>query len=343
MTRNSLKNLGISLSVMALAMTTACSQVEDNMENIMLEDGMVSIRVSLPKGMNTRSEGSPGDVASANIDILYWSLFEVEVDAEGKDTTSTHIKDYETVNAFSKSTETLKLNLPRDRKYRIALMAKHEESGFSSFSKGVMSVNYSEQTEVFPIDDDVFVGATDVIVPSAGFDLSVTLHRPFAQINWGATDLYEKEVQRVFDDIEGYEEYGQFGQSEQSPAIFETLKILSNEVSDEVTDNPGYIMDLTQIGKYDFPISNVSSCSLIAMRYLLVDQKQSSVINCKINFYSTNNVETEVEVVNAPVQANYRTNIYGRFFTDPNVFELRLEEGFISSTDIPANPSTPAE
>lgn len=342
MARNNFKNIGFGLAAMALAISTSCSQTDDNMENIQPEDGVVSISVSLPKGMNTRSEGTLGDEVAAPVNVLYWSLFEVEVDAEGKET-ATHIKDYERENAFSRSSETLQLNLARDRKYRIALMAKNKASEFSSFSEGVMSVNYSEQTEVFPIDDDVFVGATDVIVPSAGFDASVTLRRPFAQINWGATDINENEVQRVFDEIEGYEEYGQFGQSEQSPAIFETLNILSNEVSDEVTDNPGYIMDLSEIGEYDFPISDGPSCRLIAMRYLLVDQKQSSVINCKINFYSTNSVETEVEVVNAPVQANYRTNIYGRLFTDPGVFELRLEEGFLSSTDIHSSPSTRAE
>lgn len=336
MTRNAIKNIRISLSAMALVIAAACSQVNDNMENFRPEDGMVSISVSLPDGMNTRSAGTIGDEVSASVNFLHWALFEVTVDEKGNDISSTHIRDYEIENAFKDSNETLKLNLPRDRKYRIALMAKHKASLFSSFSKGVMSVDYSKQTAAFPINDDVFVGKTYVIDPATSFSVEVTLRRPFAQINWGATDMEEAEVQRVIGNTSGQDEYGK-----SSHSIYNKLDILSNEVSDAVEADATYAMDLMKKGEYTFPSTNGTSCSLVAMRYILVDQTASSVINCKIAF--TGEYTGEVEVTSAPVQANYRTNIYGRFFTDPNVFELRLEEGFISSTDIPANPSTPAE
>lgn len=335
MTRNTIKNIRISLSTMALVMTAACSQVDDNIENLIADEAPVSISVSLPDGMNTRSAGTIGDVASASVDFLHWALFEVTVDENGNDI-STHIHDYEIESTFKDSKETLKLNLPRDRKYRIALMAKNKASLFSSFREGVMSVDYSKQTAAFPINDDVFVGKTDVIDPAKSFTVNVTLRRPFAQINWGATDMEEAEVQRVIGKTSGQDEYGK-----SSGSIYKELDILSNKVSDAVDADATYAMDLTRKGEYAFPSTNGTSCSLVAMRYILVDQTVSSVINCKIAF--TGEYTGEVNVTSAPVQANYRTNIYGRFFTDPNVFELRLEEGFSSSSDIPANPSTPAE
>lgn len=330
MTRNTFKNIRISLSAMALVMAAACSQVNDNMENLQPEDGMVSISVSLPNGMNTRSAGTIGDEVSASVNFLHWALFEVTVDENGNDISSTHIRDYEIENAFKDSKETIKLNLPRDRKYRIALMAKNKASLFTSFSKGVMSVNYSKQTAAFPINDDVFVGSV-VIEPTKDFKGSVTLHRPFAQVNWGATDMQEDEVVRVLEGyISGVDAYDSSG-------IYTSLDILTNEVSDELTDEVEYDMDLNRREEYTFPTTGGESWNLIAMHYLLVDQEEGSTISCRIEF--SYDYKGMIEVSNAPVQANYRTNIYGRFFTDPTVFELHLEEGFLEEHDIYAPPT----
>lgn len=327
MARNNFRIIGMNLLVMtAMVMGSSCSQVENNMEEMTTDNGMVSISISLPENMNTRA--TIGDVASASVDHLHWSLFEL---IEGKDGNSTpvHIGDYET-DAFSNpgsSTEVIQLKVARDRKYQIALMAKQQHSAFTSFEKGVMTVDYSCQTASFPVNDDVFVGST-VIDPSINLNIKVVLRRPFAQINWGATDMGESEVLRVIDDTTGSDEY------DKNSAIYTSLNILTNAVSGKMSVDAVYTMDFTQSEIYTFPSSNVSPCSLIAMHYLLVDQTKSSVVNCKIKFSGLH--EGEIEVKNAAVQANYRTNIYGRFFTDPSVFELILEEGFISSSDINA-------
>lgn len=291
----------------------------------------LSISVNAPEMMGTR--GTPGDVTGETINYLHWSLFEIIQSEDGTILETKHVTDYEksAFNDGKATSETITIALPRNKKYRIAMMAKYKGNLFTSFSKGVMTVDYSRMSSyTWPgLVKDVFVGSSGIIDPVSGYGASVTLKRPFAQINWGSSDIESTVVNKLYSSKyivnESIYDYG-------SNSIYQKLDILTNEVSSPVTKNVTYKeSDIKCINSstYTFPSADGISNKLFQTVYLLVDQKESSTLNCRMEF-SAGYYKTTVEVNNAPVQANHRTNIYGALMTDPNVFSIDMSEGFIT-------------
>lgn len=326
--------INIAVGLIALILLTACSS---EMEDIMTHDSRttdtdevkIELSVNIPGSMDTRG-GTPGDVETYTVDYLYWSVFEVETSSDGTVVGSRHIADFEKA-AFSSSNQTsenIDLTLPKNKKYQVAMMAKYKPSNFTSYSKGVMTVDYSKATkEWIGAQNDVFVGSSEVIDPVIGFHGSVTLRRPFAQVNWGSSDL-ESTMVKAVNSQSAIANEAIYACS--SNSIYTKLDILSREVSSPITKDVSYKKsNLNTSGAYLFPSVIGVTNTLFQTLYLLVDQKKSSTINCKMKF--TKGIVLDIDVSNAPVQANYRTNIYGALLTEPGIFEIDTQEGFLSN------------
>lgn len=331
------KNIVAGLTALML-LTASCSEMEElptpDNQPTDTEEIKIELSVNIPDGMGTR--GTPGDQVTSVVDYLYWSVFEVETSPDGSVVESRHIADFEKAafSAINQTSENIVLTLPKNKKYQVAMMAKYKSSNFTSFYKGILTVDYSAAAlEWVGSKNDVFVGHSDVIDTETDFYSSVTLRRPFAQVNWGTSDR-DSEIVKCMERKSSIANQGVYEYI--SNSIYKTLDVLSNEVSSPITKDISYKKsNLNTTDAYTFPSVNGVTNTLFQTLYLLVDQKKSSTVNCKMKF--TGGINLEVEVNNAPVMANYRTNIYGALLTDPGVFEIDTHEGFLSPSTNNAN------
>ena len=162
----------------------------------------------------------------------------------------------------------------------------------------------------------------------------MTLKRPVAQVNWGTSDLAEPVVV----DPNAYGADAANLVSEVSTKAYTTFDMFSGDVtgeSEEVT--LPYLA--RPADEENFPVQS-DKYAYVSMQYLLVPAA-SSVIDITLKTAnSTTAVKplSTVAVTNVPVQANYRTNIYGALLTNPNYFTVTKDENWNDSYDFPVVP-----
>lgn len=328
-----MSNIILHFTVISIISLISCSQ--ENELPIRAEDSMsdtvCTIDIELYDSPDTRTTLGVGEYQ--DLDVLFWSLFEVETDASGNVSNSKFIGDFDKPAFNSDQTsESISLRLNKEKKYQLAIMAKYRHSFFTSLSEGIMNVDYSKFTEWPPLKHDVFVGKSTVIIPTDGFTKTVTLKRPFAQINWGTSDLGVETVNLVKNKIENKAVYDGI-----SGSIYTSLDIIANKVSNSISSEFSFSRNSINTNDYTFPSSGSGlTYNLFSMAYILVNQTASSTIKCKMVF--SNGCNAEVEVDNVPVQANYRTNIYGALLTNPNLFWVDVTNGFEDFSNTDATP-----
>lgn len=290
----------------------------------------VILDINLPVDMQSRA-GTPGDAVFTNVNSLYWTVFEV-VKVQDTESNHIHVCDF---NSFAfpssnQTSETIYLKLAKGKKYQVAIMAKYDVSKFTSFSKGHLIVDYT-QTEMYNINGDVFVGKSNIIIPEEGISDAVTLSRPFAQINWGTSDLETTAVKDIKSIVNNKVTFGSASNN-----IYQDLDILTGKVSNPITKDISCTKSaISNYDSYTFPkvVSNKTTYSLISSSYILTVQDAGTTISTKTEFSKA--LSAEVVVDNVPVQANYRTNIYGALLTEPNIFDIEVSKGFQNFNNIP--------
>lgn len=308
--------LVLGLAAVAL---TSCSQEEDLFAPSK-GDGNFNITVKLPGEMATRALGD----GFSSINLKY-AVFDV--------TSGSPVYSFQDVAYFEPTslTTTVSLNLIEGKSYQLAFFAcSPDAEGVYTFSPEastpVISVNYEAMTGANANKDayDCFFKLTDTYKVSANnTPESVLLTRPVAQINWGTNDINENQ--------EIINEYGKNGANIQSDLtvegnVYNQLNILTGDVvkySEETVtlfeNNP----EALPAGS-SFPVSGYT---YVACQYVLVPATESTVYDLTLNINNGNNggsgtTNKAVNVTNAPVQANYRTNIYGNLLSSNTTFTV---------------------
>ena len=97
------------------------------------------------------------------------------------------------------------------------------------------------------------------------------------------------------------------------------MNVITGEVSNPVESTvafPAIALTADKLPEETFPVEGYK---LLAMNYLLTGK---GTIDCSLKF---NNDVTAVTVNAAPVNVNYRTNIYGSLFTAPGTFNIIID------------------
>lgn len=184
-----------------------------------------------------------------------------------------------------------------------------------------MSVDY-DKIKVNDEEQDVFVAAKDVFnVENGGNRIEVTLTSPFAQLNWGSSDLFEDCIK---DDLEDYKVKVNLSGCQ----ICDSYNLITG-VMNVVSKDSSLDLDSFTLGNYskdaDFPVSD--DYTLIAMHYLLIDNNASTTGTVKLEIKNAL-TEIAISVSNAPLQNNCRTNIYGALVSSPGEFSVDYENSF---------------
>lgn len=293
--------------LLGLAGLTLASCSQDDILNG--GDGNYQVRINLPADMATRA--SIGDFATA-AQTLNYAIF----DMEG------NYLDKGTANFGGGTSLTLPLYLASGSSFQIAFFAQ------SPNSTDVYSFNASETTHSVTVnyekmqsgyndadDYDCFYNLLETgVIGSNEMKTEVTLNRIVAQINWGTNDFVNATVKNTFgEDLVDL-------QATLTTTAYETFDLLTKEVSDENDKVTIGEFTPTNTGSMSYPVGGYE---YVAMQYVLVPaEKTIHTLNLDVTNGAAAN--TTITVDNAPLQANYRTNIYGNLLTDNIEFQVDL-------------------
>ena len=218
---------------------------------------------------------------------------------------------------FSNKTATVNLRLVTGKSYDILFWADAEESPYT-FNAATQTVTVDYANAVSNDEKrDAFFAAEKGLTVDGAINKTITLQRPFAQLNIGATDIEEAAV-------------AGFTPKQSSVTVknvYNTLNLLSGEVSDaaEVTYALAAIPEESEI----FPVADAK---YLAMNYLLVgSEKELADIEFTV---SDGSLSIDRSYASVPVQRNWRTNIYGKLLTDEAAFNISIDPDYEGGNEI---------
>ena len=292
-------------AVMALA-SCASDEPLGNNQN----DGSLSFTVSLP-GQNTRfAEGT-------TVDRLYYSVFDTDGNLVLQDN-----EDWPTGSL----TTTVTLQLVANQSYDIVFFADNKEAEGKGYTYNAETAQFSVTYGQDMVNNDKFDAfvKNEKGVVADGNAKSVTLTRPFAQLNIGTNDLTEDAVAKY-----GLSNFSStLGIAKEN--VLSGINFLKGTTTAQAADLSFGIADFSTLPEDVFPVSGYS---YIEMNYLLVAPTEGETANL-INATYTINGKADAATVNTlnlastPVRQNYRTNIYGSLLTTQNAFTVTIDPAF---------------
>lgn len=297
----------------AMLLSGACQKVNDTNEGDFVD---VTLSVDIPYGIATKSIGD-GTTATE----LYYGVFS---------------QDGEYIQSLAQTaalpvdgkTATLKLKLVRNYTYTIVFWAQSPEASYYTFNAetGVVTVDYTGKAN--DENRDAFCGVYTFDVPDAAtFKGTVTLKRPFAQINFGADD---------------FAPITELGLPMKSTIAVEGLAnvydILNGSISGSVETKFDSNTVPAQFSQADTLEVGGKKYGYVSMNYILAPvneyDKEGKVIvahkelaNVRATF-SYNEKDVIVDVPNVPYQRNFRTNIVGTLFTSDVELTITVDPAF---------------
>lgn len=298
----------------------ACSQAEVETPKV-AEEATAQFVVNLPKDFSSRAFGD--GLTATDLSVLVYEV---------GDTDNTFLISGDTSFEANSYTTTVNLNLVTGKSYLIVFFAQSENSSdvyTINKESGVLTVNYSNMTSANNLADayDCFYGTYATgMVGDTSLSTTVNLNRPVAQINWGTTEMLEGAITN-FDDIFG--QNGDYILTTFTTTAYTTLNLQNGEYGNMV---PVKLSNFAAPSSEDgtFPISGYE---YLAVQYLLA--KAGSSETYELNLTVTNNgggntsgtFTKPIPISNAPLQANYQTNIYGAVLTANASLTVSKQEG----------------
>ena len=260
--------------------------------------------VDLPAGLSTRAIG--GGTSATE---LYYGVFTEDGEyLQG-------LAQAKAVTVQGK-TASFKLALVRNFTYTIVFWAQAPGAPYTfDPEEGTVTVDYSGYAN--DENRDAFCQVHTFTVPDkASFDQTVYLKRPFAQINFGASDF-----QPIADLGLGMESTVTIS------GLADTYAILNGTLSGSASTN----LQLSTVPAQFDPAETLTvqgvDYGYVSMNYVLAPANDYQLVNVAATF-AYNNDTVQLDIPNAPMQMNYRTNIVGSFFTDSVSFTIIVDEGF---------------
>ena len=205
------------------------------------------------------------------------------------------------------------IDLVQDQKFNLVFWAQNEACGAYSWNDlRKVNVDYSKFTD----DQKDVYDAFYAVLPDVegdGQPKTVRLYRPFAQVNFCATELQTT--------------LGHITLSGNTVTVSEVATTFNTRTG--LGENPAAnVAFSTAAGFVEDQTIEVDSQTFhwVAMNYLLVASASNVTVNAD---FVTNFGTVHHDVFNVPVQRNYRTNIVGDLFTTGAKLNIIVDPGFV--------------
>ena len=306
-----MKKLNYLFFMAASLLAVSCAEEDVVIDTGSKGPGNLNVTVNLPKSFNTRSLGDGLAATTLNV-ALY--------DASDDSLISTTTADFD-----NSLTTTVSFNLVNGKSYKLAFFATSENSQTTNpvydfdAQNHTLTVDYANMQSAANTGDayDCFyaVYATGTMT-STQQNISVTLNRPVAQVNWGTDDLTSNAVTEA----SAFGANAAYLRTSLSTEAYTSLDLLDGTVSGQESISIDNFVAPTGT----FPVTGYN---YVGMYYLLAPYNTSAVYDLKLTISNSGGTDVtpisySVSVNSAPVQGNYQTNIYGTLLSNDVEFTV---------------------
>jgi hypothetical protein len=231
---------------------------------------------------------------------------------------------------FTNLNASFTVQLPVGQEYKFAFWAQSQNASCYTFNPATADITI-DYTKGLTNDDnlDAFFASATMTVASAYANQtqSVTLTRPFAQLNVGVTDYADAKAV-------GFE----VAKTNLSVMyINSVLNLLSGEASTPVLNGAleynatpaqqgvGGVFPAKENGEY-------VDAEYIAMAYILTS---GSTYDVQLNYTSNTGVVKSYGIYNVPLTRNKRTNVYGSLLTGAQQLNVTINNSFVGDDNQP--------
>ena len=292
----------------ALALMASCNKEAERPASPEGEVVTATFTVAAPEGVATKAI-SDGTTATNLIVAVY-------------DETDKYLEALSTHATISGGTPTwnVSMKVVKDMTYRFVFLAKSaSDNGFSTFTPatGKLAIDYSQLSANNDNADFFFV--QDKFTVENSFSKTEEMHRPLAQVNFGASDLaaaaYSINTETMLTGVK-------------LTGIHSEMSVFTGNVTSTAADVTFAQALRVDEGATEFAPNN----KRIAMVYALVATDQANVTaTLNVTAEGAKNTtphEITREIANVPLKRNYRTNILGDIFTNDFNFTVNTVPGF---------------
>ena len=286
-----------------------------------IDDGGAKVSLTL----QTVDQQTRAIADASNIDILHWEIYPEDVLDAAKPLAKGSERDTDGDGVF-----TLDLSLILDQTYNFIFWAQVDpEEGKEHYD-----VSDLRRVGIKTYDDEkandesrAAFFAYETIHVSGSIEETITLYRPFSQLNLG-TETYDVSSLNLTESLKvNYSEITAYG-------IADTFNTITGE--GEGSREVHFQQNITPNGDEDAvkKILEVNNTSYywLGMNYLIVNGNSDNV-KVDMKFHTTHG-EVELSIDNVPVKENYRTNIIGDLLTSEAFFKIVVDEKFQTPDNI---------
>ena len=288
------------LSIVALAgmlFATSCQEslVEPQME------GPATFTVQVPDQMGTKAIGS-----KANVNQLLVAVYQEAFDGAK----AIHRQTAEVKNGVA----TISLNLIKGQSYDVIFWAQ-KDNGYVNVNTEFELVNIPVENKHHNDDNGAaFFFYKENFVPS-GVAESVTLKRPFAQLNLGTTA--ESLITNA------------------GTVAIETSAITVGNVATSFNTVLGYgqgeqtlVFAAKPEPQQELTVGNDDHYVYVSMDYLPISGDDEAVVTVEAQITLNNTQVVSHKFTNVPVRENYRTNIVGNLISSSSEFTVKVDDSW---------------
>lgn len=309
-----MKNFFKSLAICALAALTFAScqkeKADGNMED---QSSVVSINLTSPlMGTKAFADGKTVDVVHVHVYKVGANDALTYITPSGNATPS---QDVEMIGGRA----TYSTRLVTGQTYTFVFWAEKSGNGHYTYNptNQTIAVNYASATGNDESRDAFYAVLKNVKITGA-YSQSVTLTRPFAQVNFGVTTADMAAANAAGITVTGA--------AVKCTHVANQLNLLDGTVSGDVT---------AAFATNALPTSETLSVAgttytYVAMNYVLVGKDASTISDITLTLEATGaeSATPEYTYTNVPLQGNYRTNIVGDLFTSPASINITVDSRF---------------
>ena len=278
----------------------------------------VKLSIALPDGLQTKAMSK-----AESTDIVYYEIWNSDWTRQLYPVEQAGVQSAYASTKVENCTATLDLKLISDQTYNFIFWAQNEDCGAYDVTE-LKNVGVDYDVIAANGNQDKFDAfyAVETIAVSGPINQTVTLYRPFAQLNFGAdemtttfgdivvtaTEIKVSELATVFNTVEGV------GEKATSVAVPFTATGLATTAEALVAGGKSY--------------------TWVAMDYMLM-MNTEALVNVEASF-GVDGMYLPVthSITNVPLKKNYRTNIVGDLFTTDAKLNIIVDPDFNQPDEI---------